>query len=67
MIRRVLKKIDRLNADKTKLITEQSKLQKKIDDIDNEIKNYTTLKKDYEKLQRKFNDLMEHNEDKKNE
>lgn len=67
MIRRVLKKIDRLNADKTKLITEQSKLQKKIDDIDNEIKNYTTLKKDYEKLQRKFNDLMEHNEDTKNE
>lgn len=67
MIRRVLKKIDRLNADKTKLITEQSKLQKKIDDIDNEIKNYITLKKDYEKLQRKFNDLMEHNEDKKNE
>lgn len=67
MIRRVLKKIDRLNADKTKLITEQSKLQKKIDDIDNEIKNYTALKKDYEKLQKKFNDLMENNEEKKNE
>lgn len=41
MIKRVLKIIERLNAEKSKFVTEQSKLQKKIDDIDIEIKNYT--------------------------
>ena len=57
MIKRVLRKLERLNADKSKFVAEQSKLQKQIDDIDIEIKNYTTIKKDYERLEKKFNDL----------
>ena len=33
MIKRVLRKLERLNADKSKFVAEQSKLQKQIDDI----------------------------------
>ena len=67
MIKKVLKKIERLNADKSKFVTEQSKLQKKIDDIDIEIKNYTTIKKEYEKLEKKFIDCTHLKEVKNNE
>lgn len=67
MIKRVLRKLERLNADKYKFVAEQSKLQKQIDDIDIEIKNYTTIKKDYERLEKKFNDLTKPKEVKKNE
>lgn len=67
MIKKVLKKIERLNADKSKFVTEQSKLQKKIDDIDIEIKNYTTIKKEYEKLEKKFIDCTHPKEVKNNE
>ena len=67
MIKRVLRKLERLNADKSKFVAEQSKLQKQIDDIDIEIKNYTTIKKDYERLEKKFNDLTKPKEVKKNE
>ena len=67
MIKKVLRKLERLKLEKTKIIEEQSKLQKKIDDIDIEIKNYITLKKEYEKLERKFNDLNQTPEVKKNE
>lgn len=67
MIKRVLKKIERLNADKSKFVVEQSKLQKKIDDIDIEIKDYTTIKKEYEKLEKKFFDLTRPKEVKKDE
>lgn len=67
MIKRVLRKLERLNADKSKFVAEQSRLQKQIDDIDIEIKNYTTIKKDYERLEKKFNDLTKPKEVKKNE
>ena len=67
MIKKVLRKLERLNAEKSKFITEQSNIQKKIDDIDIEIKNYATLKKDYEKLEKKYNDLAHSPEVKKNE
>ena len=67
MIKRVLRKLERLNADKSKFVTEQSKLQRQIDDIDIEIKNYTTIKKDYERLEKKFNDLTKPKEVNKNE
>ena len=67
MIKRVLRKIERLNAEKSKFMQEQSKLQKQIDDIDIEIKNYTTIKRDNEKLEKKFNDLANTSEVKKNE
>lgn len=67
MIKKVLRKLERLKLEKSKTIEEQSKLQKKIDDIDIEIKNYITLKKEYEKLERKFNDISQTTEVKKNE
>lgn len=67
MIKRVLKIIERLNAEKSKFVTEQSKLQKKIDDIDIKIKNYTTIKKEYEKLEKKFIDCTYPKEEKNNE
>ena len=67
MIKGVLKKIERLNADKSKFVVEQSKLQKKIDDIDIEIKDYTTIKKEYEKLEKKFFDLTRRKEVKKDD
>lgn len=59
MIKRVLKQLKKLNSDKSKLIVEHSKLQKKIDDIDIEIRNYTVLKKEYEKIEKRFNDLTQ--------
>ena len=67
MIRKVLRKLERLKAEKSKYKNEQSKLQKKIDDIDNEIKNYIVLKREYEKLEKKYNDLSQELEGKKNE
>lgn len=67
MIKRVLRKLEKLNEDKSKFVEEQSKLQKKINDIDIEIKNYMTIKKDYERLEKKFNDLSKTKEVKKNE
>lgn len=67
MIKKVLRKLERLKIEKSKLIEEQSKLQKKIDTIDNEMKNYTILKKEYEKLERRFNDINQSPEVNKNE
>lgn len=67
MIKKVLKKIKRLNVDKSKLLLEQSVLQKKIDNIDIEIKEYNSIKKDYEKLEKKYNNLTNPPEEKKNE
>ena len=57
MLKKVLKKIEKLNADKIKFIDEQSKIQKKINDIEIEIKDYTAIKRDYEKIEKKFTEL----------
>lgn len=67
MIKKVLKKLERLKLEKSKIIEEQAKLQKKSDDIDIEIKNYTALKKEYEKLEKKFNELTKLPEGEKHE
>ncbi len=48
-VKKGIKKIEKLNADKIKFIDEQSKIQKKINDIEIEIKDYTAIKRDYEK------------------
>lgn len=65
MIDKVLRKLERLNLKRSKFVTEQSNIQKNIDDIDIEIKNYTALKRDYEKLEKKYNDLSNTPEGKK--
>lgn len=67
MIEKVLRKLERLNLKRSKFIAEQSKIQKIIDDIDIEIKNYTSLKKEYEKLEKKYNTLVNTQEGKINE
>ena len=67
MIEKVLRKLERLNLKRSKFIAEQSKIQKNIDDIDIEIKNYTSLKKEYEKLEKKYNTLVNTQEGKINE
>lgn len=67
MIKKVLRKLERLKTEKLRITDEQAKLQKKIDDIDIEMKNYIALKKEYEKLEKKFNDLANSPEVKKNE
>ena len=62
-----LKKIEKLNADKIKFIDEQSKIQKKINDIEIEIKDYTAIKRDYEKIEKKFTELTKPKEVTKDE
>ena len=63
----MLKKIEKLNADKIKFIDEQSKIQKKINDIEIEIKDYTAIKRDYEKIEKKFTELTKPKEVTKDE
>lgn len=67
MLKKVLKKIEKLNADKIKFIDEQSKIQKKINDIEIEIKDYTAIKRDYEKIEKKFTELTKPKEVTKDE
>ena len=57
MIKKVLKKLEKLKLEKSNLVTEQTKIQEKIDNIDIKIKEYNTIKKDYEKLEQKYNNI----------
>ena len=57
LLKKVIKKIEKLNIDKSKLVAEEAKLRKQIDDIDIELKNYSAIKKEYEKLEKRFADL----------
>ncbi len=67
MIKKIQKKLNQLMASKIKITDEQLKLQEKINNIDTEIKNYTLLKKEYEKLEKKFNDFSYLKDNTKNE
>lgn len=67
MIKKILKKLERLKNDKERVVDELSKLTLKNDEIDNEIKTYTSLKKDYEKIEKKYNELIAVKEGKANE
>lgn len=57
MIKKIIKKLDKLKLDKSNLQTKQSELQKQIDDVDFKIREFTNMKKDYEKLEKKYNDV----------
>ena len=59
MIKKIIKKLDKLKLDKSNLQIKQNELQKQIDDIDLKIKEYTSMKKDYEKLEKKYNDITQ--------
>ena len=64
MIKKVIKKLEKLNSDKIKFVVEQSKLQKQIEDIDIEIKKYISIKKDYERIEKRFNEMSQLKEEK---
>ena len=55
MIKRILRELAKLENNKLKLVEEQAKTQKQIDDVDVKIKEWNILKKEYEKIEKKFN------------
>ena len=57
MIKKIIKKLDKLKLDKSNLQAKQSELQNQIDDVDIKIKEYTNMKKEYEKLEKKYNEI----------
>ena len=59
------RKMENLEKEKAKLINSQQGVQKRISDIDIKIKGYKTLKKNYEKLESKFNNYVNPIEEKK--
>lgn len=58
MISKINKQLGKLEIKKSQLLITQTKVQKEIDDVDIKIKEWTTLKKDYEKLEKKFNNYV---------
>lgn len=65
MLKKIEKEIEKLEKEKIKLINSQQGVQKRINDIDIKIKGYKTLKKNYEKLESKFNNYVNPIEEKK--
>ena len=65
MLKKIEKEIEKLEKEKAKLINSQQGVQKRISDIDIKIKGYKTLKKNYEKLESKFNNYVNLIEEKK--
>lgn len=65
MLKKIEKEIEKLEKEKVKLINSQQGVQKRINDIDIKIKGYKTLKKNYEKLESKFNNYVNPIEEKK--
>lgn len=65
MLKKIEKEIEKLEKEKVKLINSQQGVQKRINDIDIKIKGYKTLKKNYEKLESKFNNFVNPIEEKK--
>ena len=58
MIKRILRELAKLENNKLKLVEEQAKTQKQIDDVDVKIKEWNILKKEYEKIEKKFNNCI---------
>lgn len=64
MIKEILKKLNSLEQKKEKKLNDQAKLQKEIEQLDNDLKRFNTFKKDYEKLQNNFNDFINSKQEK---
>ena len=58
MIKKIDKEIEKLEKEKSKLINSQQGVQKRLSEIDIEIKRYKTLKHSYKKLEEKFNNCV---------
>lgn len=52
MIKRILRELAKLENNKLKLVEEQAKTQKQIDDVDVKIKEWNILKKNMKRLRR---------------
>lgn len=61
MLKKLLREIDRLEQSKTKKVEQIKMLQDEVNKIDEELKPYYALKKQYEKLESTANQLFENN------
>lgn len=61
VLKKLLREIDRLEQSKTKKVEQIKMLQDEVNKIDDELKPYYTLKKQYEKLESTANQLFENN------
>lgn len=61
VLKKLLREIDRLEQSKTKKVEQIKVLQDEVNKIDEELKPYYTLKKQYEKLESTANQLFENN------
>ncbi|WP_304818935.1 hypothetical protein [uncultured Clostridium sp.] len=58
MLKKLLREIDRLEQSKAKQTTILEAAQAEINRIDEELKKYNSIKKQYEKLEASANELM---------
>ncbi len=58
MLKKLLREIDRLEQAKVKQVTILEAAQAEINRIDEELKKYNAIKKQYEKLEASANELM---------
>lgn len=58
MLKKLLREIDRLEQAKVKQVTILEVAQAEINRIDEELKKYNAIKKQYEKLEASANELM---------
>lgn len=58
MEKELLKELTKLESKKEKLLIKRSDIQKQIDDIDKEIKEYKIYKRQYENLEKKVNNRI---------
>lgn len=61
VLKKLLREIDRLEQSKAKKVEQIKMLQDEVNKIDEELKPYYTLKKQYEKLESTANQLFENN------
>jgi cell division protein FtsB len=61
VLKKLLREIDRLEQSKTKKVEQIKMLQDEVNKIDEELKPYYTLKKQYDKLESTANQLFENN------
>lgn len=58
MEKELLKELTKLEKKKEKFITKKAEIQKQIDDVDKEIKEYKTYKRQYENLEKRVNNRI---------
>lgn len=61
VLKKLLREIDRLEQSKTKKVEQIKMLQDEVNKIDEELKPYYTLKRQYDKLESTANQLFENN------